>query len=499
MRRLPVLVLSFLCASSPLAARAAAPTPPDFHPDPAAVQRYGPAYRYPQAGWIVLHIEGEPYERGVQHGRLLAPEIAAQVRCLAERQSPKAPADGWKATRTLVNSLFLRRYDPEYLEEMKGIADGATAAGARFDGRPIDLVDIVAINAWAEIMTLDEGLAAEPTGLEGLRCIEGERKTGGPSVPPQPKPEHCSAFAAIGPATADGKIVFGHITMYLLYASTFFNVWLDVKTAKGHRVLMQSYPGGIQSGLDYYLNDAGILCRRDDHRPDALRRLGAGRGVAHPQGAPVRRQHRQGGRDPQGAEQRPVHQRMAARRHEDERDRHVRAGHAEEQAVPQLEERVVRRHGRLLLGLQQHEGPGRAAGDDRRRAVRPAGERGVSSVGSRSQMAGTVRQVQGQDRRRLRQAGVHDAADRRLPLGGREVHDLGHGQGAEDVGAVRAAAGPDLAADAAGAGELPGDRAAGRQPVGGAERRRSGRSEVGRRHRRRSARPGGRRAVGQLQ
>ena len=48
--------------------------------------------------------------------------------------------------------------------------------------------------------------------------------------------------------------------MYLLYESSFFNVWLDVKSAKGHRVLMQSYPGGIQSGLDYYLNDAGILC-----------------------------------------------------------------------------------------------------------------------------------------------------------------------------------------------------------------------------------------------
>ena len=38
-----------------------------------------------------------------------------------------------------------------------------------------------------------------------------------------------------------------------------FNVWLDVKPSAGHRVLMQSYPGGIQSGMDYYLNDAGLL------------------------------------------------------------------------------------------------------------------------------------------------------------------------------------------------------------------------------------------------
>ncbi|MGH7169188.1 MAG: hypothetical protein ACRELG_02780, partial [Gemmataceae bacterium] len=138
----------------------------DFAPDPRSVQwwpvtrhtaseesaigkrqmrSYGPAYRYPQAGWIVLHIEGEPYQRGVQHGRLMAEEIAGHLRCFAAVQSPKAPADGWKATRTLVNALFLRRYDKEYLKEMKGIADGASAAGARFHGRPLDLLDIVAL------------------------------------------------------------------------------------------------------------------------------------------------------------------------------------------------------------------------------------------------------------------------------------------------------------------------------------------------------------------
>src|SRR5262245_45314084 len=127
--------------------------PPDFKPDPNTVQRFGPAYRYPQAGWIVLHIEGEPYERGVQHGRLLAPEIAAHIRCFAAMQCSKSPADGWRHTRTLVNALFLRRYHKEYLEEMKGIADGASAAGARFDGRPIDLLDVVALNGWPEVDT----------------------------------------------------------------------------------------------------------------------------------------------------------------------------------------------------------------------------------------------------------------------------------------------------------------------------------------------------------
>jgi hypothetical protein len=235
-------------------AHSGTPLPSDFRPDPYSVQRHGPAYRYPQAGWIVLHIEGEPYERGFQHGKLLAPEIASYVRCLAALASPKAPTEGWTLTRQTVNALFLRRFDKEYLEEMKGIADGASSAGARFDNRPIDLVDIAGLNLLPELDTLGAALEATPIGLEGMRFPKAP-----PREMPAPKPMHCSAFAATGPATADGKIVFGHITMYSLYPSLHFNVWLDVKPAKGRRVLMQTYPGGIQSGLDYYLNDAGLI------------------------------------------------------------------------------------------------------------------------------------------------------------------------------------------------------------------------------------------------
>jgi hypothetical protein len=247
--RFRVALFILLCSS--LSSGAASKAVPAFAPDPASVQRYGPGWRYPQAGWIVLHIEGKPYERGVQHGRLLAPEIAAYIRCFAAQQSSKSPADAWKAVRTLVNALFLRKFDKEYLEEMQGIADGAAAVGAKFEGRAIDLVDIVAVNTWAEVESLESALTATPNGLEGLPIPKAHSKTA--------SAEHCSAFAATGPATADGKVVFGHITMFGLYPSRFYNVWLDIKPEKGHRVVMQSYPGGIQSGMDYYLNDAGLI------------------------------------------------------------------------------------------------------------------------------------------------------------------------------------------------------------------------------------------------
>src|SRR6266581_110552 len=60
----------------------------EYSPDPKSVQRYGPAYRYPQAGWVVLHIEGKPYDRGYQHGYLMASEIAGYLKCFAAMQSP---------------------------------------------------------------------------------------------------------------------------------------------------------------------------------------------------------------------------------------------------------------------------------------------------------------------------------------------------------------------------------------------------------------------------
>ncbi len=261
--RFPRIASSLTCALFLLAdARSENPITPwpstsaasSFLPDPASVQRCGPAYRFPQAGWIVLHIEGEPYERGYQHGKLLANEIAAHLRCFAATLSATALAENWPATRRLVNALFLRRYAKEYLEEMKGIADGASEAGARLFDRNIDLVDIAVLNCWPEIETLDSALEATPIGLEGMRFPHAQ-----PRAMPKPRPEHCSAFAATAPATADGKIVFGHITMFGLYPANYYNVWLDIKPAKGRRVLMCAYPGAMQSGMDYYLNDAGIL------------------------------------------------------------------------------------------------------------------------------------------------------------------------------------------------------------------------------------------------
>ena len=225
-----------------------------FEPDPAAVTRQGPGWRFPQDGWIVVHVEGTPYERGYQHGRLLAHEIVDFCHTIAKLRSPHAPDKAWHDLRLFVNALFLRRFDNEYLREMQGIADGAAAAGAKIDGRLLDLIDIVVINADVEVSFLEAALEGTANGIdrESFRGRHG-------SPPRATRHDRCSAFVATGAATADGKIVAGHITMSTIDNVRFYNVWLDLKPSVGHRMVFQTFPGGIQSGLDYYINDAGLI------------------------------------------------------------------------------------------------------------------------------------------------------------------------------------------------------------------------------------------------
>jgi hypothetical protein len=184
----------------------------------------------------------------------MAPEIAGFIRELSAYRSSHAPTDAWNDLRLIADALFLRRFDPEFIEEMKGIADGAAAAGAKYDGRAVDFLDVVTINADVETNFLENALEATATGLEGRRFREPVEQG-----LVRPQESHCSAFAATGPATADGQIVIGHITMWNLFHAYHYNVWLDVKPAHGHRVLMQTYPGGIMSGLDYYQSDGGLV------------------------------------------------------------------------------------------------------------------------------------------------------------------------------------------------------------------------------------------------
>ncbi|MBZ0089676.1 MAG: hypothetical protein K8H90_04780, partial [Thermoanaerobaculia bacterium] len=211
-------------------------------------------FRTEQGGWILLHVEGEPYARGYQHGYLLAEEIAAYLAKLAQVANGKDPAAGWAAVRTLADATMLRGFSEELLTEMRGIADGAAAGGAKFEGRAIDFLDVVTLNAQIDVDYLKSGLATLPHALTGRSFLTAEEELAIPDGS-----HKCSALAATGPATADGRVVFGQIFMWSGYTGVHFNVLLDLVPSAGERVVFQTFPGGIHSGTDFYMNGAGLV------------------------------------------------------------------------------------------------------------------------------------------------------------------------------------------------------------------------------------------------
>ena len=288
----------------------------------------------------------------------MAKEIPQYMERCAADLDPEGKEQSWDLARTTANALFLRGFDSEILEEMKGIADGASDAGARWQGRRIDLIDIVVVNTTVELeRTARQRFRITPNGLEGLHLEAPDY-----SEPATLPTDHCSAFAATGPATRDGHMVIGHTTWWPLTLAEQTNVMLDIKPATGHRVLMQSYPGGIESGTDWYQNDAGVVLTETTIRQSPF----------NVNGTPVAFRARQAIQYGDNIDE--VVQYLGTKNNGlytnewligDAKTNEIamyELGTYQDAALSQFEERLVWRHRRLLLGQQQRQGSGGAPG-----------------------------------------------------------------------------------------------------------------------------------------
>lgn len=198
---------------------------------------YGKGYRFDKNGWIYVHIEGEPYERGFQHGYLVASEldeILESLKYLTYWNTGKR----WDFFVDAGEKLFVPKIDEEFLEEMKGIAGGAQSAG----------VDIT----WQEVLAWNGYF--ELTGYWWPNEKAGKFAKGD-----QTDKDHCSAFIATGSATKEGRIVMAHNSWDAFEQGQFFNVILDIQPAEGYRIFMQSLPGYIDSMADFFVTGAGIM------------------------------------------------------------------------------------------------------------------------------------------------------------------------------------------------------------------------------------------------
>lgn len=199
--------------------------------------QYGKGYRFEENGWIFIHIEGDPYERGYQHGYLSAAELQEILRTV-QFIVPFNTGMEWQFFVDTADRLFTKFIDPELVEEMRGIADGATAAGT-----PLSFKEILAWNGYEELI----GYWWPTKAQETYNKIE------------MPEKEHCSAFIATGSITTNHNIVIAHNSWNDFVCGQFMNFILEIVPSQGNRILMQSSPGFIDSFADFFITGAGIV------------------------------------------------------------------------------------------------------------------------------------------------------------------------------------------------------------------------------------------------
>ena len=204
----------------------------------AADPRLKQAFRQPEKnGWTFVHLEGQPAEIGFQHGYLLAAEIEDTLKVTMLEESHDSRKD-WQFFREAARTMMWPHIDPEYRQELQGIADGASAKGVK-----LDLWDVVALN-----------------GAEEWEYYvnQYDRQHAIPSAANLVAPEHCSAFVATGKYTKDGRIVIAHNNWTSYLDGQRWTMIFDIVPAQGSRMLMDGLPGFIHSADDFVINSAGI-------------------------------------------------------------------------------------------------------------------------------------------------------------------------------------------------------------------------------------------------
>jgi len=190
------------------------------------------AQRIDKNGWIFLHIEGKPYERGFQRGYLTANEIDDFFKTVAYLEKFETAREINFFTEAAAK-LFKNKVSEEYVQEMKGMVMGMEKAGKK-----VTFEQMLLMNGFIDVL------------WHWFPQQQGKAK--------QPEPG-CSAFIATGDATADGKIVMVHNSWYFYAILQFCNIIVDIFPDQGHRILMQSWGSCLYSATDFFITGAGLI------------------------------------------------------------------------------------------------------------------------------------------------------------------------------------------------------------------------------------------------
>ena len=191
-------------------------------------------------GWIRMQIWGNAFERGFAHGHLLSSELAnirSTILPFLVKTFQHISYEGYE--KVCHDQLYenIRTEYPEFFEEMTGIAAGCNLS---FDF----------ILAWNAHLSMSNFFKRSEHKHSEFKNKNKKKHSD----------ERCSAFIAVGDATETGEIVMAHNTHSDFVSANTFNIILEIDPEKnGKKIKMQTAPGFIASGSDFFLCGSGII------------------------------------------------------------------------------------------------------------------------------------------------------------------------------------------------------------------------------------------------
>lgn len=215
--------------------------------------------RYEKDGWIHISVKGNPSQIGFGIGSAIHKEIDSYIK---KDNYIMYENTGFK--REFLADVFYELYInqiterfPEYLEEMKGIVKGLKSHNKHYNIKDIVFLNLhytydYALSNLPKLMSENDILKVKykellEKGFEVSGSMEGGSK------------DRCTAFMVVGDWSADGKIVCGHNTFDSFVDAQYANIILDITPNNGSQFIMQTGPGMISSGTDFFVSKSGFI------------------------------------------------------------------------------------------------------------------------------------------------------------------------------------------------------------------------------------------------
>lgn len=188
-----------------------------------------------QEGWKILELHGNPYDRGFAHGFMLHKELAVVLKKFPFIVNHEIEVSYRKylATCKRIITPLVKTHAPEIYQELHGISKGAQMAGQE--------ISVHTLIAWNSLMSMYNYFNYDFTAKQST------------------KSQHCSAFLAVGKATKNGKIVMAHNSHSDMVSGSFFNIIIYMTPKDGFPFCMQTAPGYVASGTDWFLCKSGMI------------------------------------------------------------------------------------------------------------------------------------------------------------------------------------------------------------------------------------------------